>query len=337
MPRARLQRAAPERHRPPGRGDRGRRPRPGRGRDAAAGGRARRRSPRDDRRARSTIAGRRCPMSEPTAYPAVRPRLIAARADRRDPRRRDRRPRRGPLGDDRRARRRRRSTASSRRRRSATSSTGGRSSCGGPTTASSRSTTRSRTPRSRRPTCSRSARSSGESGTGGSGRRRVAGRGPASPIRGRQRPPDPRRRRDRRGSRPGLGRGALRRGAPGRRARRGRRRPPGVRPRAARRRTGRAHPVASSRAPRRSTERSRCVGVPAPTHVEPHVARVTLNPRLVAGGADRRRRRPRRGEGRRSSADVLGRRGSASALPAQLARRAGATWILDQAAARLRL
>lgn len=76
------------------------------------------------------------------------------------------------------------------------------------------------------------------------------------------------------------------------------------------------------------------LGVPAPTHVEPHVARVTLNPAvlrvartvLVVAHGD-------------AKAEILGdalhgprdpRR-----LPGQLARRAGATWVLDRAAARL--
>lgn len=74
------------------------------------------------------------------------------------------------------------------------------------------------------------------------------------------------------------------------------------------------------------------VGVPAPTHVEPHVARVTLHPTIATAASDivvvshgaskaailgevlRGERDPRR-------------------LPAQLARRPGATWILDRAAA----
>lgn len=74
------------------------------------------------------------------------------------------------------------------------------------------------------------------------------------------------------------------------------------------------------------------LGVPAPDHVEPHVPRVTLNPRIldvarsllvVAHGAGK--------------ADVLGEvlagPRDERRLPAQLARRAGATWILDAAAA----
>lgn len=72
--------------------------------------------------------------------------------------------------------------------------------------------------------------------------------------------------------------------------------------------------------------------VPAPTHIEPHVARVTLHPRIldaarllvvVVHGA--------------SKAAIVGRvfgpRTDPRQLPAQLARRPGAIWILDEAAA----
>jgi 6-phosphogluconolactonase len=74
------------------------------------------------------------------------------------------------------------------------------------------------------------------------------------------------------------------------------------------------------------------IGIPAPTHVEPHVPRVTLHPRvldvarallIVSVGA--------------SKADMLGRvfgeRVDVRELPAQAARRSGATWVLDAAAA----
>jgi 6-phosphogluconolactonase len=76
------------------------------------------------------------------------------------------------------------------------------------------------------------------------------------------------------------------------------------------------------------------VGIPAPTHIEPHVARVTLNPAIVpaaaellvvcsgASKADILR-------------DVLRGEPDVRALPAQLARRPGATWIIDREAARL--
>jgi 6-phosphogluconolactonase len=74
------------------------------------------------------------------------------------------------------------------------------------------------------------------------------------------------------------------------------------------------------------------VAVPAPTHVEPHVARVTLNPRMLAAV-------PQVlvvavGE---SKAEPVGRTFGepvdVRALPAQAARRSGATWVLDRAAA----
>jgi 6-phosphogluconolactonase len=74
------------------------------------------------------------------------------------------------------------------------------------------------------------------------------------------------------------------------------------------------------------------LGIPAPTHIEPHVARVTLNPAtvrvahrvlaVVLGAA---------------KADLVGRLfrepTDLARLPAQLAIRDGATWILDEAAA----
>jgi 6-phosphogluconolactonase len=74
------------------------------------------------------------------------------------------------------------------------------------------------------------------------------------------------------------------------------------------------------------------LGIPAPTHVEPHVPRVTLNPRIVAVA--------------RTVAVVVHGWGKAAILatvlsgeidvrrwPAQLARREGATWFVDEAAA----
>ncbi len=76
------------------------------------------------------------------------------------------------------------------------------------------------------------------------------------------------------------------------------------------------------------------LGVAAPTHVEPHVARITLNPALVPATAELLV--VSHGE---SKAEILrailrGER-DPRALPAQLARRPGATWILDRAAASL--
>jgi 6-phosphogluconolactonase len=74
------------------------------------------------------------------------------------------------------------------------------------------------------------------------------------------------------------------------------------------------------------------VAIPAPTHIEPHVERVTVNPALigtardvlvVATGPEK--------------ATAIGRAfgppGDPRALPARLAVRTGATWILDEAAA----
>ncbi len=74
------------------------------------------------------------------------------------------------------------------------------------------------------------------------------------------------------------------------------------------------------------------LAIPAPTHIEPHVQRVTLNPAVieaarallvVVSGADK--------------AAIIGRIFRESTdprlLPAQLAVRAGATWIIDEAAA----
>jgi 6-phosphogluconolactonase len=72
--------------------------------------------------------------------------------------------------------------------------------------------------------------------------------------------------------------------------------------------------------------------VPAPTHVEPHLPRLTLNPRLL--GAARRVLVMATGQ---AKAETLGRVfGDApdpTRLPAQLALRPNATWLLDRAAA----
>jgi 6-phosphogluconolactonase len=74
------------------------------------------------------------------------------------------------------------------------------------------------------------------------------------------------------------------------------------------------------------------LAIPAPTHVEPHVARVTLNPRIlsaarvvivVAHGASKAE----------MLAAVLGPERDERRLPAQMARRKGATWFLDEGAA----
>jgi 6-phosphogluconolactonase len=74
------------------------------------------------------------------------------------------------------------------------------------------------------------------------------------------------------------------------------------------------------------------VAVPAPTHVEPHVARVTLNPRVL----DVARRIIVVSHGAAKAgviAEVLGPVRDERRWPAQLARRPGATWVLDEAAA----
>ncbi|TMC64588.1 MAG: 6-phosphogluconolactonase [Chloroflexi bacterium] len=72
--------------------------------------------------------------------------------------------------------------------------------------------------------------------------------------------------------------------------------------------------------------------VPAPTHVEPHVTRVTLNPAVlevarsivvVASGAAKAD----------ALAAVFGEQRDPREVPAQLARRASATWFVDEAAA----
>ncbi len=74
------------------------------------------------------------------------------------------------------------------------------------------------------------------------------------------------------------------------------------------------------------------LAVPAPTHVEPHLARVTLNPRVL----DVARRIIVVAHGAAKApviAEALGSQRDERKWPAQLARRAGATWILDEAAA----
>ena len=73
------------------------------------------------------------------------------------------------------------------------------------------------------------------------------------------------------------------------------------------------------------------VGVPAPTHIEPHVDRVTLHPRLVAAA-----RRVIVLTAGSSKAEVLGQAwagGDVRDLPVGAAILPNATWILDEAAA----
>jgi 6-phosphogluconolactonase len=74
------------------------------------------------------------------------------------------------------------------------------------------------------------------------------------------------------------------------------------------------------------------LGIAAPTHIEPHVARVTLNPRVVAAA----RAVVVVVHGTAKAAilgDVLGGEIDERRWPAQIARREGATWIVDEAAA----
>ena len=74
------------------------------------------------------------------------------------------------------------------------------------------------------------------------------------------------------------------------------------------------------------------LAIPAPTHIEPHVERVTLNPAVVR--VARRVLVVAQGEGKADViARIFGPDGDASALPAKLALRDGSTWILDEAAA----
>jgi 6-phosphogluconolactonase len=74
-----------------------------------------------------------------------------------------------------------------------------------------------------------------------------------------------------------------------------------------------------------------CAAVPAPTHIEPHVERVSMHPRVIA--AARRVLVVTTGG---SKAAVVGRAwtgGDARALPLRAARIPSATWLLDEAAA----
>lgn len=80
------------------------------------------------------------------------------------------------------------------------------------------------------------------------------------------------------------------------------------------------------------TSKDMALAIPAPTHVEPHVERVTLNPAVV--GAARLVLAVVTGEAKADViADIFGSEVDAARWPAQLARRQGATWILDESAA----
>jgi len=74
------------------------------------------------------------------------------------------------------------------------------------------------------------------------------------------------------------------------------------------------------------------LAIPAPTHIEPHVERVTLNPAIVE--VARQLLVVVHGEEKAAIlADVFGAERDPRRWPSQLARRASAVWILDEAAA----
>ena len=73
------------------------------------------------------------------------------------------------------------------------------------------------------------------------------------------------------------------------------------------------------------------MAVPAPSHVEPHVERVTLNPAVI-GVAREVLVVVNGGDKASVLAQVLGPERDPRRWPAQLARREGATWIIDEAA-----
>jgi 6-phosphogluconolactonase len=74
------------------------------------------------------------------------------------------------------------------------------------------------------------------------------------------------------------------------------------------------------------------MAIPAPTHIEPHVERVTMHPAIV--GAGRNTLMVSTGESKAEMlATVLGPERDHRRWPAQLARHGRATWILDEAAA----
>ena len=78
--------------------------------------------------------------------------------------------------------------------------------------------------------------------------------------------------------------------------------------------------------------RAWAVAVPAPTHIEPHVQRVTMNPAII--GTARRVVVVANGAGKAGAlGHVFGDQVDARQWPARLARRDGATWVVDEAAA----
>ena len=74
------------------------------------------------------------------------------------------------------------------------------------------------------------------------------------------------------------------------------------------------------------------LGIPAPTHIEPHVERVTLNPAIV-GAAQESLVVVQGADKAAAIAAIFGSEHDPRRWPGQLARRSGVTWILDEAAA----
>jgi 6-phosphogluconolactonase len=74
------------------------------------------------------------------------------------------------------------------------------------------------------------------------------------------------------------------------------------------------------------------LAIPAPTNVEPHVERVTLNPSILASADDLLA--ITHGEAKAAViGEIFGPVRDPARWPAQLARRSGATWLIDEAAA----
>jgi 6-phosphogluconolactonase/glucosamine-6-phosphate isomerase/deaminase len=78
-------------------------------------------------------------------------------------------------------------------------------------------------------------------------------------------------------------------------------------------------------------EASSCAAVPAPTHIEPHVDRVTLHPRVLASA--RSVLVVTAGAGKAANLGRAWTGDDVRELPVRAARLGTATWILDEAAA----
>lgn len=74
------------------------------------------------------------------------------------------------------------------------------------------------------------------------------------------------------------------------------------------------------------------LAIPAPTHVEPHVERVTLNPSILAS-ADELLAITHGAAKAAAIGEIFGPLRDPGRWPAQLARRSGAIWLIDEAAA----